>query len=113
MIGLSRYRLGDVWLASYKPTMGSEISKPRPMVIVSPDEMNDRVKTVVVVPLSRHAADAPWRANVMFGNRAGRALCDQIRSVSSGRLIRPLGNVDDSTLRSILATLQQTFAVRG
>ncbi len=108
---MSRYRRGDVWLASYDPTMGSEIAKPRPMLIVSPDEMNDSVQTVVVVPFSGRASKAPWRVGIAFERRNGRALCDQIRSVSKGRLIRPLGAIDARELGAILATLREAFTV--
>ncbi|MGH7755871.1 MAG: type II toxin-antitoxin system PemK/MazF family toxin [Vulcanimicrobiaceae bacterium] len=106
-----RYRRGDVWLYDPPAVVGSEIDKSRPAAIISPDEMNEQLRTVMIVPFTTRAVARPYRVSIDFAERSGFALVDQTRSVSLGRLVRPLGRLPASALAEILATLRETFAL--
>jgi mRNA interferase MazF len=100
---------GDVWLAALDPTIGSEIQKTRPCLIVSPPEMNNRLHTVVAAPLTTGSRPAPTRIPVLFQRRAGLILLDQLRALDKLRLIRRLGAVPRETLIRTLAALREIF----
>ena len=102
---------GDIWLVTLDPTMGSEIRKARPCVVVSPPEMHDHLRTVIVAPMTTGARDAPFRVPVSFRGKKGLILIDQIRALDKTRLARRLGAVSSTTLSATLKTLQETFAV--
>jgi mRNA interferase MazF len=101
---------GDIWLAALDPTVGSEIQKTRPCLIVSPPEMNDRLRTIVAAPLTTGSRPAPSRIPVLFQGRAGLILLDQLRALDKSRLIRRLGAVRADTLITTLAVLREIFA---
>jgi mRNA interferase MazF len=101
---------GEVWLVNLDPTVGSEIKKTRPAVIISPPEMHDHLRTVTVAPMTTGSRPAPFRIEVTFQRKTGLILLDQIRSIDKVRLVRRLGEVRKETLRATLATLQETFA---
>ncbi len=101
---------GDVWLAVLDPTIGSEIRKTRPCVVVSPPEMHDHLRTVIVAPMTTGGQLAPFRIPLTFGGKKGLVLLDQIRTLDKGRLARKVGAVSPATLRATLAALQQTFS---
>lgn len=101
---------GEIWLVSLDPTLGSEIKKSRPCVIVSPPELNECLRTVIVAPMTSKGFAAPFRVAVTHGGRKGHILLDQIRSVDKVRLAKRLGAVTTKTLASTLATLQEIFA---
>ena len=101
---------GEIWLAALDPTLGSEIRKTRPCVIVSPPEMHDFLRTVIVVPMTTGSHPAPYRIPLKFGGKNGLALLDQIRTLDKKRLVKKVGAVSPATLRATLSTLQQTFA---
>ncbi len=100
---------GDVWLAALDPTVGSEIQKTRPCLIVSPPEMNERLHTVLAAPLTTGSRPAPCRIAVVFQGRDGLVLLDQLRALDKRRLIRRLGTVPPQTLRLTLAVLREMF----
>ena len=100
---------GEIWLAALDPTIGSEIQKTRPCVIISPPEMNDRLRTVIAAPMTTGNRPAPSRIPVSFQDRAGLILLDQIRTLDRSRLVRRLGAVSAETLRITLATLREIF----
>lgn len=100
---------GDVWLVALDPTIGSEIQKTRPSLIVSPAEMNDRLRTVIAAPMTTGSRPAPSRIPVRFQDRAGLILLDQLRAVDKSRLIRRLGTVRPDTLATTLAILREIF----
>jgi len=110
-IGRARYQRGSVWRTDFEPTVGSDIGKQRPALIVSPNEMNAALLTVIIVPLTTRGKPAPFRVPVFFGWREGRAACDQVRAVSMGRLIRPLGALDSAVLDTVLAALRETLTM--
>jgi mRNA interferase MazF len=102
---------GEVWLATLDPTVGSEIRKARPWLVVSPPEMHDYLRTVIVAPMTTAARPAPYRVSVAFGGKRGLILLDQIRRLDKVWLLKRLGTVSRKTLTATLATLQELFAV--
>ena len=103
-------RRGDVFLVSLDPTRGVEIQKTRPCVVVSPDELNDHLRTFIVAPLTTGSHPYPFRIPCRFEGRAGCIVLDQIRTVDRERLVRKLGKLSPSTLRRTLAILYEMFA---
>jgi mRNA interferase MazF len=101
---------GEVWLVVLDPTLGNEISKTRPCVVVSPPEMHDYLRTVIVVPMTTGSRPAPFRIPLRFSGKSGLILLDQIRTIDKRRLAKRVGVVSPATLRSTLVTLQQIFA---
>ncbi|MBI4493488.1 MAG: type II toxin-antitoxin system PemK/MazF family toxin [Chloroflexi bacterium] len=107
VVGVSRF---DVVLVRLDPTRGSEMRKTRPCVVVSPDEMNQALRTVVVAPMTTQGHAYPWRVPVAFGGQAGRIALDQIRTVDRERLARRVGHLDAGTALKVLDTLAEMFA---
>ena len=99
----------EIWVVSLDPTVGSEMQKPRPAVVVSPDEMNDRLKTVLVAPLTRRGFTAPFRVPCQFSGVAGQIALDHVRSMNKRRLARRLGQLDPATAKTVLVTLRELF----
>ena len=88
---------GEIWLAALDPTLGSEIKKTRPCVIVSPADLHDYLRTAIVAPMTTGSRSAPYRIPITFRGKAGLVLLDQIRTL-------------DKTLARVLAALQELFA---
>ena len=109
MVAPRRPARGDVWLVGLDPTQGSEIRKTRPCVVVSPDEMNPHLNTVLIVPMTTGNRPAPYRIDVHFQGKPGRILLDQLRCVDKMRLIKHLGELDSVLLSNTLTTLQSLF----
>ena len=105
--GLAR---GDIWLVNLDPTIGAEIQKTRPCVIVSPPEMHDHLRTVLAAAMTTGSRPAPFRVSVRFGDKTGLILLDQIRALDKHRLVKRLGAVDARALRATLESLQAVFA---
>ena len=101
---------GDIWLVSLDPAVGSEIRKSRPCVVVSPPEMHDYLRTVIVAPMTTKSRPAPFRVPLSHGGKKGLILLDQIRAVDKVRLARKMGSVSAKTLGVALDTLQEVFA---
>ena len=101
---------GEVWLISLDPTVGSEIRKTRPCVIISPPEMHDYLRTVIVAPMTTGGRPAPYRISVTFQGKRGLILLDQLRALDKFRLVKRLGIIGPATLASTLNTLQKVFA---
>ena len=100
----------DVYLVNLDPTVGSEIQKTRPCLVVSPDEMNRHIGTVIVAPMTTKGRPYPTRVPVRFGRKEGLIVLDQIRTVDKERLVRKLGRLDEETARGVSRTLQEMFA---
>jgi len=100
----------DVYLVNLDPTVGSEIKKTRPCLIISPDEMNRWIATVIVVPMTTKGRSYPTRVVCKFEGKDGQVVLDQIRTVDKSRLVRKLGQISKSTQRDVLATLTEMFA---
>jgi mRNA interferase MazF len=103
-------RRGEIWLVTLDPTLGSEIKKSRPCVLVSPAEMHDYLRTVIVAPMTTKSRSVPFRVPLSHGGKKGLILLDQVRSIDKSRLAKKLGRVSDKTLGIILETLQEVFA---
>jgi len=101
---------GEVWLVNFDPTVGSEIQKTRPCVVISPPEMHDYLKTLLIAPMTTGNKRAPFRIPVTFQKKTGLILLDQMRSIDKARLVKKMGNVSDKTLSQTLMTLQEVFA---
>jgi len=101
---------GEVWLAALDPTVGREIQKTRPCVIVSPPEMHNWLRTVIVAPMTSQGKPAPFRISLAFQGKNGLILLDQIRTIDKTRLLKKLGMVDAASLSAALSTLQDVFA---
>lgn len=101
---------GEIWLVNLDPTVGSEIRKSRPCIVVSPPEMHDHLRTVIVAPMTTGARPAPFRIPITFAGKKGLILLDQIRTLDKARLVRRLGAASGATLSAALRTLQETFA---
>ena len=101
---------GDVHLVRLDPTAGSEIRKTRPCLIVSPDELNQHLRTAIVAPMTTGGRAYPWRVPCRFQNRLGHVAVDQLRTVDTERLVRRLGQLSVDTMEQVLLTLQEMFA---
>jgi len=102
---------GEVWLCALDPTVGSEIQKTCPCVIVSPDELNDRLRTVIVAPMTTGSRPAPFRVAVTFQGKLGLVLPDQLRTIDRGRLVKRQGIVGGATLAALLTTIATMFGL--
>jgi mRNA interferase MazF len=100
----------DIHLVALDPTLGSEIQKIRPCVIVSPDTMNQRLATVIVAPMTTHCRNFPTRVACNFQGKQGQVALDQIRTVDKVRLVKRLGHISPSVQAAILEELTQMFA---
>jgi len=101
---------GEVWLVNLDPTLGSEIQKTRPCVVVSPPEMHDYLKTLLIAPMTTGNKPAPFRISITFQNKKGLILLDQMRSIDKLRLVKKVGNLPTQTLARTLLVLQEVFA---
>lgn len=101
---------GEVWLVALDPTMGSEIQKTRPCVVLSPDELNRPLPTLVAAPMTTGSHPAPFRIAVRFRRQDGLILLDQLRTLDRQRLVRRLGTIEPATLLLALSRLRSLFA---
>ena len=101
---------GDVYFVRLDPTLGSEIKKTRPCVVVSPDELNEHLRTLIVAPMTTGGRAYPWRPRCRFQGCAGFVALDQLRTVDVERMVKSLGPLDDGTVVSVLERLQDMFA---
>lgn len=106
-MGVARF---EVWLANLDPTVGSEIRKTRPCVVLSPDEMNRYLRTVIIAPLTTAGKPYPSRVACGFQGRDGMVVLDQLRTVDQARMVRRMGTLDRETADAVLGTLQELFA---
>lgn len=101
----------EVYLVSLDPTLGSEIRKTRPCLVISPDEMNRHLATVIVAPMTTKGKDYPTRVSCSFKGKKGQVVLDQIRTIDRARLVQKLGGVDQVTQTRVLAILAEVFAL--
>jgi mRNA interferase MazF len=101
---------GDVHLVRLHPTFGSELQKTRPCLVVSPDELNEHPRTVIVAPMTTAGRAYPWRMPCRFQRRSGFVALDRLRTVDAERLVRRLGRLEPQSLTTILQRLQEMFA---
>jgi len=100
----------DVYLVNLEPTIGSEIHKTRPCLVVSPDEMNRHIRTAIIAPMTTAEKDYPTRITCEFGGKQGQIVLDQIRTIDQSRLIKKLGTIDSEAQLNVVNTLQKLFA---
>jgi mRNA interferase MazF len=100
----------DVFLINLDPTIGSEIKKTRPCLIISPDEMNRHIRTVIVAPMTTAGKDYPTRVPCKLQNKKGQIVLDQIRTIDKSRLIKKFGAIDPQTQVEVISSLQRLFA---
>ena len=100
----------EVYLVNLDPTVGSEIKKTRPCLIISPDEMNSYIRTVIIAPMTTAGKDYPTRIPCTFQRKKGHIVLDQIRTIDKSRLINMLGTIDAKTQLDVINVLQQLFS---
>jgi mRNA interferase MazF len=100
----------DVFLVQLDPTIGSKIQKTRPGLIISPDEMNRCLRTVILAPMTTTSRSYPSRVACVFRGKAGQIVLDQLRTVDKARLVKRLGVLDESVQQEVLSTLAELFA---
>ncbi|MDI6400519.1 type II toxin-antitoxin system PemK/MazF family toxin [Balneolaceae bacterium ANBcel3] len=111
MVSQSTVRRFDVFLISLDPTKGSEIKNTRPCLIISPDEMNRHIKTVIIAPITSTLKPYPTRVTTTFQGKQGQIVLDQIRTVDKRRLVKKLGVISDPAQSEVLNTLQSMFSM--
>ena len=100
----------DVYLINLDPTIGKEIKKTRPCLVISPDEMNDYISLVIVAPMTSRIRDYPTRVTCIFQGTKGQIVLDQIRTVEKTRLIKRLGVIDEKLQYEMMRILQEMFS---
>src|SRR5436305_15009508 len=103
-------RRDEIWLVTLDPTPGAEIQKTRPYLVISPDEMNQHLRTVVVAPMTTVMRPYPTRVPVRFQEKRGQVVLDQLRAVDRRRLVRKLGTVAANTGQLVSGTLVEMFS---
>lgn len=106
---MSYPRRDEVWLIALDPSKGSQIKKTRPCLVISPDEMNEPLLTVLVAPMTTTVRNYPTRVNLTFRTKTGRIALDQLRAVDRQRLVRRLGVVSTKTAREVSSLLVEMF----
>ena len=99
----------DVFLVTLDPTIGHEIKKTRPCTVVSPDEMNHHIGTVIIAPMTTKGRDYPTRVACTFQGVEGQVVLDQIRTVHKARLVKRLGHLSSSTVDRLTSVLIEMF----
>lgn len=100
----------DVFLINFDPIIGSEIQTTRPCVVISPDEMNRHIATVIVAPMITKSRAYPTRISCQFQDKDGQIILDQIRTVDKARLVKKLGQINPDEQKLVLDTLAEMFA---
>jgi len=100
----------DVYLVNLDPTIGSEIKKTRPSVVISPNEMNHHINTVIIAPMTTKGKSYPTRIDCKFQGKQGQVVLDQIRTVDKRRLIKKIGRLDSKTQGKMMTTLIEMFS---
>jgi mRNA interferase MazF len=99
----------DFYLVGLGPTVGLEIQKTRPFLVVSPDEMNQNIRTVIIAPMTSASKDYPTRVSCVFRRKQGHIVLDQIRTIDKTRLIKRLGTIDSKAQLDVVSVLQRMF----
>ena len=106
-MGIRRF---EVYLVNLDPVLGGEIRKTRPCLVISPDEINNHLRTVIVAPMTTKVRALPTRIECRFQGKSGQIVTDQMRSVDKTRLVKILGRVGTGTQEAVLAVLAELFA---
>lgn len=100
----------DVYVVNLDPTIGSEIKKSRPCLVISPDEMNHHIATIIVAPMTTKARNYPTRVSCVFRGKHGQIVLDQIRTIDKSRLVARIGRISKQTQGEVLSILAEIFA---
>jgi mRNA interferase MazF len=100
----------DVYLANLDPAVGSEIKKTRPCLVISPDEMNRNIRTVIIAPMTSAQKEYPTRVFCTFQKKKGQIVLDQLRTIDKARLIKKIGTIDSKEQLEVISILQRLFA---
>ena len=100
---------GEVWITELDPTVGREIQKTRPCLVISPDSMNRNLDTATIMPMTTGSRPAPFRVPIRFDGKQGFLLADQLRTADHHRMRKLVGSVDSATLTAALAILREMF----
>ena len=100
----------DVYLVNLDPTVGSEIKKTRPCLVVSPDEMNHNIRTVIIAPMTSAQKEYPTRVSCTFQKKKGQIVLDQLRTIDKIRLIKKLGTINSKSQLDVISILQRLFS---
>ena len=100
----------DVFLVNLDPTVGSEIQKTRPCVVISPDEMNRYIATVIIAPMITKGRTYPTRVSCLFQGKEGQIVLDQLRTIDKTRLIKKIGQINPDEQEAVLGALAEMFA---
>lgn len=100
----------EIWLESLDPTQGSEMRKTRPCLVISPDEMNRHLRTVLVAPMTTVQRPYPTRVSLTFHGKRGQVALDQIRAVDRQRLARKVGKISSATAQAVSTVLVEMFS---
>ena len=111
MVSQASVRRFDVFLISLDPTKGTEIKKTRPCLVISPDEMNRHIRTVIIAPITSTLKSYPTRVTTTFQGKQGQIVLDQIRTVDKQRLVKKLGVISDPAQSQVLNRLQSMFSM--
>ncbi|MCX4083498.1 type II toxin-antitoxin system PemK/MazF family toxin [Rickettsia hoogstraalii] len=106
MVNINRF---DILLISLVPTKGTEINKTRPCVVISPNEMNKYINTLIVAPMTSKIKNYPTRVTVTFDGKKGNIVLDQIHTIDKSRIIKKLGTLDNETINLVFKTLKAIF----
>ncbi len=101
----------EVYLVNLDPVIGHEICKTRPCLVISPDEMNHHIQTVIIAPMTTQGTHYPTRIPLVFQNKNGQIVLDQIRTVDKHRLVKRLGVISEDTQRQVLFMLAEMFSL--
>lgn len=99
----------QIVLVNLDPTIGSEIKKTRPCIVISPDEMNDHLRTVVIAPMNTSSKNYPTRVEIKHDNKIGWIVIDQIRTVDKQRILKDLGKLSRPEIKKVKSILKETF----
>ena len=102
-------RRDEVWLVSLDPTQGSEIQKTRPCLVVSPNEANESLRTIIIAPMTTTERSYPTRVSIIFQHKPGQVALDQIRAVDRQRLVHKLGVAPAKTAQAVSSVLVEMF----
>jgi mRNA interferase MazF len=106
---VSRPRRDEVWLVALDPSRGSEIKKTRPCLVISPDEMNEFLQTLLVAPMTSALRSYPTRISLTFRGKSGQIALDQLRAIDRQRLVRRLGTISPKTAQEVSGVLVEMF----
>lgn len=100
----------EIVLVSFDPTIGSEIKKTRPAIVISPNAMNEHLRTLIVAPMSSQSKPAAFRVPLTWNDQQGRIVLDQLRAIDHQRVVKSVGHLDYRTATTVKDTIQEMFA---